>query len=416
MVIGDPMKSITQATARRCLLLRLLWSGVLVVLLAVFGEAVSASDSPIKEIALPEGLSSAQSIAIDARGRVWFSEKVGKKLTSFDPQSNKFESFSLPSSWGQLGFSKIAVGPQGDIWFTMHRWVENAQDPNMLGRFSPDDGYFTKYTLSIDSIPEDIFVASDGVIWFLANNKNSLYRVDPESFKIKGYSIPTENASPRGITADAKGNIWFSEANANKIGKFVPEDEVFHEYVVPTDFANPGEITIDKDGRVWFVKTTTNSLGVFYPDLLRFDEALIPTPKSSPNSIAADDNGRLWFLEYRANKVGVFDPVAAVFYEFDIPTFTSLPGELVIDHQRSVLWFTQSNTEAKRLGMLSLKEALQGSGKQKSLSQETSIKQKPMPVEPQVASVKWPLVIAIAIIAIFIGGGWYKYSRRLRNS
>ncbi len=286
----------------------------------------------------------------------------------------------------------------------------------MLGRFSPEDGYFTKYTLSIDSIPEDIFVASDGVIWFLANNKNSLYRVDPQNFKIKGYSIPTENASPRGITADAKGNIWFSEANANKIGKFVPKDEVFYEYDVPTDFSNPGEITIDKDGRVWFVETTANRLGVFYPDLLRFDEALIPTPKSSPNSIAADDNGRLWFLEYRANKVGVFDPVAAVFYEYDIPTFTSLPGQLVIDHQRSVLWFTQSNTEAKRLGRLSLQEAFLESGQQESLVVESSAKQKPLPGDPQAALIKWLLIITLAIIAIFVGGRWYKYSRRLRNS
>jgi len=416
MVIQESMKPISQATARRRLLLRELWGGVIVTLLAIYGGAVYASDSLIKEVVLPGELSSAQSIAIDASGRVWFSEKVGKKLASFDPQSNKFETFSLPSSWGELGFSKIAVGPQGDIWFTMHRWVENAQDPNMLGRFSPDDGYFTKYTLSIDSIPEDIFVASDGVIWFLANNKNSLYRVDPENFKIIGYSIPTENASPRGITADAKGNIWFSEANANKIGKFVPEDEVFYEYDIPTDFSNPGEITIDKDGRVWFVETTTNRLGVFYPDLLRFDEALIPTPKSSPNSIAADDNGRLWFLEYRANKVGVFDPVAAVFYEYDIPTFTSLPGQLVIDHQRSVLWFTQSNTEAKRLGMLSLQEAFLESGKQEPLVQETSAKQKPLPGDPQAASIKWLLIITLAIIAIFVGGRWYKYSRRLRNS
>ena len=32
--------------------------------------------SPIKEVALPEGLSSAQSMAIDSTGRVWFTEKV----------------------------------------------------------------------------------------------------------------------------------------------------------------------------------------------------------------------------------------------------------------------------------------------------------------------------------------------------
>ncbi len=415
MVALADMKSISQPNVHSRRALRRLWAGVTGMLLAVLVGVVSAANTPIREVALPEGLSSAQSITIDAQGRVWFSEKVGKKLAVFDPQDNQFETFSIPSSWGEVGFSKIAVGPKGDIWFTMHRWVENAQDPTMLGRFSPADGYFTKYALSIDAIPEDIFVADDGVVWFVANNKNSLYRVDPDSFKIKGYAIPTANASPRGITADAKGNLWFSEANANKIGKFVPVDEVFYEYEVPTDFANPGEIAIDEAGRVWFVETTANRLGVFYPELLRFDEALIPTPKSSPNSLAIDDVGRLWFLQYRANKVGMFDPVSAVFHEFDIPTFTSLPGEMVIDHQRSILWFTQSNTEAKRLGMLSLQEALPGKSEQESRANASPAGREPLPAGAQASPAKWLLVLALVVIAVFVGGGWYKYSRRLRN-
>jgi len=404
-----PIREQRQASTRRLLV------GLLIVFVILLGRtAVASANSLIKELPLPEGLSSAQSMAVDASGRVWFSEKVGKKLAVFDPSSDSFETFSLPSSWGELGFSKITVGPGGDIWFTMHRWVENENDPNMLGRFSPGDGYFTKYALSIDAIPEDIFVADDGVVWFLANNKNSLYRVNPKNFKIKGYAIPTENASPRGLVADDEGNIWFSEANANKIGKFVPKDEVFYEYEVPTDFANPGEIAIDADGRVWFVETTTNRLGVFYPKLDRFDEALIPTARSSPNSLAVDNAGRVWFLEYRANKVGVFNPKTAVFQEYDIPTFTSLPGEMAIDQQRSVLWFTQSSTEAKRLGMIALKEVPVESGGGGALVKDSISAQESLSPDTQRDSVKWLLVIAVIVIAVIVGG-WYRHSRNLRN-
>ena len=419
MVIVDleKMKSIPKggAGARQYLLISWLLSSVIFVWIAVFGGAVLASSNLISEVALPEALSSAQSIAVDAKGRVWFSEKIGRKLAVLDPKNNKFEIFPLPSSWGELGISKVVAGPRGDIWFTMRRWAENTKEPNMLGRFTPEDGYFTKYELSIDSIPEDIFVGPDGVIWFFAANKNSLYRADPVNFKVKGYPLPTENSSPRGITADANGHIWFAEANANKIGKFVPEDEVFYEYEVPTSFSNPGDIAIDEDGRVWFVETTTNRLGVFYPELLRFDEALIPTPKSSPNSIAADKNGNIWFLEYRANKVGVFNPTSAVFYEYDIPTYSSLPGALVIDHERSILWFTQSNTEAKSLGMLSLTDALLQSGKQESLAKESSSRQALLVDEHQSNSFNW-FILSLFVVAVFIGGGWFKYSRSMRNS
>ncbi len=403
------MESIAKGSIYRLL------SSVVIVWVAVFGGPSLASNDLIREVALPEALSSAQSITVDAAGRVWFSEKISNKLAVFDSKKNKFEIFPLPSSWGNLGFSKVVTGPGGDIWFTMRRGTGNVKEPNILGRFSPEDGYFTKYALSIDAIPKDLYIGPDGEIWFLAANKNSLYRVDPVSFKVKGYSLPSENASPGGLTADAKGHIWFSDVNANKIGKFVPEDEVFYEYDVPTSFSSPGEIAIDKDGRVWFVETAANRLGVFYPDRLRFDEALIPTSKSAPNSIAADKDGNIWFLEYRGNKVGVFNPTTAVFYEYDIPTYSSLPGELVIDHERSILWFTQSNTEAKSLGMLSLTDALLRNGGQELFTEESSSK-RILPVDDHSStSFNW-FIFSLIVVVIFIIVGWFKYSRGVRNS
>src|SRR3989338_5075542 len=105
------------------------------------------SATPIKEVVLPEGLSSAQSIAIDSVGRVWFTEKVGKNLAVYDPEKKEFSTYSLPASWGKMGFSNITLSPDGEIWFTVTRWVEGAEEPNILGRFTPADGYFTKYAI-----------------------------------------------------------------------------------------------------------------------------------------------------------------------------------------------------------------------------------------------------------------------------
>lgn len=336
--------------------------GVMLLCGAFFSSATgvaAATEEPlIREIALPEDLSSAQSIAIDAAGRVWFTEKVGKKLAVFDPESNKFKTYTLPATWGNMGFSKFALSPNGDIWFTLNRWAEGGKDAHVLGHFTPADGFFTKYTLSLDVLPKEIFVDAKGVVWFSAFDKSGLYRVDPKSFAIKGYAISSSNSYLGGLASDDNGNIWFSDANANKIGKFVPEEGTFYEYLLPTPFANPGEVSVGRDGKVWFVETSANRIGLFYPDLKRFDEAIIPTPNSSPSALAHDANGNIWFLEYRGNKVGVFNPKSAVFREFPIPNFSSLPGDMAIDHKRSILWFTQGSTEAKRLGMLSIEKAL----------------------------------------------------------
>jgi len=335
-----------------------LFSASAIGLAADASSEVISENKIIKEIALPEGLSSAQSIAIDAAGRVWFTEKIGKKLAVFDPQANTFKTYTLPPTWGNMGFSKFALSPDGDIWFTLNRWAEDGEEPNVLGRFSPADGYFTKYNLSIKVLPKEIIVDNTGVIWFSAYDKNSLYRVDPKNFALKGYAIPSANSFPGGLASDKHGNIWFSESNANKLGKFVPGKNVFYEYPVPTPFANPSAIAIDKQGKVWFVETAANRLGLFYPESQHFNEAIIPTPNSSPNALVHDDHGNVWFLQYRGNKVGLFDPKSALFREFTIPNFSSLPGDMAIDHKRSILWFTQGSTEAKRLGMLSIDKVL----------------------------------------------------------
>ena len=363
-------------------------------------ESVQArSASLVSEVVLPEGLGSAQSLTIDPTGRVWFTEKIGKKLAVYDPEKKEFATYPLPASWGNMVFSNITSGHDGAIWFTVNRWAESTEEPNMLGRFTPEDGYFTKYALSSKTIPEELIVDAKGVIWFFAANKNNLYRVDPKTFALKGYPIPTANGYPRSLAVAQNGHVWFVEANTNKIGEFIPEQETFHEHEVITSFANLGKISIDKNGKVWFVEVTANRIGVFTPEQKRFDEVIVPTPGSSPVALVNDDNGNIWFLEYKGNKVGVFNPESAIFHEYDIPTFSSFPTEIVIDRKRSLLWLSESSTEAKRLGMLSINEALTANSKQDNVPRSAS--------EEKVSSgsmTKWLVFLAVIVASVALGG------------
>ena len=366
----------------------------------------STTATLIREVTLPEGLSSGQSMAIDSAGRVWFAEKVGRNLAMYDPEKKEFTTHPLPASWGKMGFSNITLGLDGDIWFTVTRWIESAEEPHILGRFSPADGYFTKYALPHNSIPEELTVDAQGAVWFIASNKNHLYHVDPKTFALKGYPIPTANGNPKSLAADQKGHIWFAESAANKIGEFIPEQAVFYEHELLTQFANPGRISIDKQGRVWFVEVTANRIGVFSPEQKRFDEVIIPTPSSAPVALIHDDYGNVWFLEYKGNKVGVFNPEKATFHEFDIPSFGSLPADMAIDRKRSLLWFTQSATESKNLGMISIDEALAEINKKNSAPAAISAEKTSNENIPT-----W-LVSLIAIIGIVMLGVWLSRKSR----
>ncbi len=365
----------------------------------------SGAGSPVSEVVLPEGLGSAQSMTIDPTGRVWFTEKIGKKLAVYDPEKKGFATYPLPASWENMGFSYITSGPDGEIWFTVNRWAEGSEEPNMLGRFTPADGYFTKYALSSKTIPEELIVDAKGVIWFFATNKNNLYRVDPKTFAIKGYPIPTANGYPRSLAVAQNGHIWFVEANTNKIGEFIPEQETFHEHEVLTSFANLGKISIDKNGKIWFVEVTANRIGVFSPEQKRFDEVIIPTPGSSPVALVNDDNGNIWFLEYKGNKVGVFNTVSAIFHEYDIPTYSSYPTEMVLDRKRSLLWFTQSSTEAKRLGMLPINEAL-------TANKQNNVPNASAEDVSSESMTKWLIFLAALGVSVALGGWLTRKSRK----
>ena len=374
-----------------------------VMLLMLVNDAVAVADgtTPISEFDLPKEISAANSIDLDRSGNVWFTEKVGKNLTMFDPVTKVFTVYPLPVSWGNVGPSRITFSPQGDIWFSVRRWAESVAETNMLGKFSLLDNSYHRYSLSARAVPEELIVDTDGIVWFLAPDENTLYRFNPEINKLKHYVIPTMNAYPRAISLDKKGNIWFAEANANQLGRFTPATAVFREYQIPTPFANPGEITIDGEGKIWFVELTANRIAVFYPDWERFDEALIPTARGMPNAIKADTNGNLWFLEYRGNKVGVFNPVEATFHEYDIPAFNSQPGALAIDHKRGVLWFTESNTEVKKLGQLSIKAALSAKDKTDNAANKYP---DGLPAQPGMAR---PAYLLLLLFTLVVTGIWY---------
>jgi len=339
----------------------LLWQlSAYVMLLALFNECAAASTTPtpISEFDLPKEISAANSIGVDSSGNVWFAEKVGKNLTMFNPETKVFEVHPLPTTWGNVGPSRITFSPQGDIWFSVRRWAESVMETNSVGKFSLSDHSYHRYVLPSHTVPEELVVDTNGIVWFLAPDENRLYQFAPATAALQGYTIPTRNAYPRAISLDKKGNIWFAQANANQLANFDHATAAFHEYKIPTAFANPGEIAIDEQGRIWFVELTANRIGVFYPQWNRFDEVLIPTARGMPNGIKVDANGNLWFLEYRGNKIGVFNPVTASLAEYDIPSFNSQPGALAIDHKRGLLWFSESNTEVKKLGRLDIKAAL----------------------------------------------------------
>ncbi len=379
----------------------------------VEATAAKKGDSIITEYRLPEAVSAPSGIVVDVPGRVWFTEKIGKSLTMFDPEGKQFEVHTLPDTWKGIGPLRIALAPDGSIWFTVRRWADTETPTNLLGRYTPASNRFDRFDLPDGMVPEDLVVADDGSVWFLDPDSNRLHRFQPETAALESHAIPTANGYPRRLVLDGQGALWFAQSNINGIAHFDPVGKRFQEYRIPTPFANPGAVAVDGADNVWFVEMTANRIGVFYPSMQRFDEAMVPTARGLPNAIAADAGGNIWFLEYRGNKVGLFLPKAAAFHEFTIPTYDSQPGEMALDRSRNRLWFSQASTESKKLGLLDIERALAASAHpQPELDKSAGgIAQRAADGKRSRDMVR--ILITIMMVIVFVAG--YLYYRRFNK-
>jgi len=297
---------------------------------------VSSPRPALSEYLVPTPLGYPYDIAIDKRGKVWFSELDGIKIGCFDPSTRTFKEFPLPPSvFGPLG---IEFDSEGMLWI--------ATPPNKILRFDP---YTTRYATY--EIPGegtfDIAVDEKGNVWYTVFSGNKVGKLEPNTGLVEDYLIPTFNSQPACLDIDEGGLIWFTEFNASKIGCFDPNKKSFDEYELTLGSA-PFGITVDRHGVVWFTEHKANKVGKIVPSQLAISEYQLPHLNSGPRGIAADDHGLVWFTEFDGERVVRIDPESETFLEVSLP-LDSGPSRIVVDSE-GVVWFTESR--GNRIGRL----------------------------------------------------------------
>ncbi|GIU71754.1 MAG: hypothetical protein KatS3mg003_1233 [Candidatus Nitrosocaldaceae archaeon] len=227
----------------------------------------------IKEFEAPEN---SEPVAINVNnGIVWFADSKERRIIKFDPSTQEFEEFPLPS---------------------------NARS-NII---------------SIWSLVFD----KDGNLWFQDAGANSIWRFYINEQRFEQYIIPT---LPEGFGTSYPINIvfvndkvWFSEIYGKKIGVLDPlkvkdkSSEGITEIEVASDLETLGPLSVDKDNNIWFTALTFPIKGELFkldPDTLEFTKYDLPKNIASPVGIAIDDNNRLWINDHGTSSIIIFDPV-----------------------------------------------------------------------------------------------------------
>lgn len=192
--------------------------------------------------------------ALDLEGRVWFNGHFSKEpevLGYVDPATGEKRTFDVPVETMDDGGSTIPYGlraaPDGTIWMTQ-------LTGGRLVKFDPASESFSLYPLPTSySGPRRLDIAEDGTVWVPEFANNRLARFDPESETFTEYELPTPDALPYVARVDHRSRVvWVGTAGADMMVRFDPTTETFTEIPLPTRGALIRHIAIDpRNGDVW---------------------------------------------------------------------------------------------------------------------------------------------------------------------
>ncbi len=223
-----------------------------------------------------------------------------------------FSSYPVPST--ALPPSNIAVGPEGDLWFT---------DPGSPGQFGSvtTGGAVTMHPLpagkfGLQDGPYQITAGGDGAsLWMGMDTVIAVATVSASGgVTFTSDSIPNVTGNTLlgrqigSLTLGPYNNVWFTgttDAGASFIGEITPLGKV---YEFTKNLQAPGNITDGPNGNIWYLYSSGDGIGEVTPTgptTASITGYTFPNSGTNVNrslhAIAAGPGGDVWFTETVTN-------------------------------------------------------------------------------------------------------------------
>ena len=146
---------------------------------------------------------------------------------------------------------------------------------------------------------ERVAVAPNGRVWF-TQGMTPISELDPNTDTLLAFGLPP-GTSALGITVDVTGNVWFTDISRPAIGRLDPTTGDVHLWTIPGG-VQPFDLALDDIGNVWFTDREANAVGYLSP--ARNEISMYPlSPNTHPVDLVIDEVGRVWFTAERGNFV-----------------------------------------------------------------------------------------------------------------
>jgi virginiamycin B lyase len=211
----------------------------------------------------------------------------------------------------------LVADSQGYIWFT-------ANYKGYIGRLNPASGEVTQYPMPDPAArdPHSLVFDQKGILWFTCETSNFVGRLDPRPGAVKLVLSPTARSSPYGIVVTSRGIPFYCEFGSSKLASIDPDTMIITEHLLH-DGARPRRLTVAPGDIIYYSDYARGYLGRFSPATGKVEEWASPGgPGSKPYGIAATQDGMIWYSESGVSPDTIvrFDPSTAAFARWPIPS------------------------------------------------------------------------------------------------
>ncbi len=254
------------------------------------------------------GVSIVTVMALDPHNHLWFVDPIMKNLGQYDPSTGKSRLFKLPIQGAASGI--MVNANDNSIWVT-------APVDNKVLRFNPQTNNFTAFILPTGNAQPFGIIADkmSGQIW-IAEGIGKIANIDPSNkYRITEYAPSTVQVnsnnstlkSPTALFADpVTGNIYISQHEGHTVSVFNPLLKTFKDFSPLNTNGLPFGMAMDSSyHNLWVAEHTINKIAAIDPQTGASKELTIPNQTPIVQWITADNKGNIWLAEQRGNSLAV---------------------------------------------------------------------------------------------------------------
>jgi virginiamycin B lyase len=232
----------------------------------------------------------------------------------------------------------VAPARDGAVWYT-------AQARGRLGRLDPATGRTREIPLGEGSRPHGVIVGPDGAPWITDGGLNAIVRVDPGSEAVRRFPLPADRPGVNLNTAsfDRRGVLWFT-GQGGVYGSVDPRSGRVRVLDAPGG-PGPYGITTTPDGKVYYASLAGSHIARIDQATAKATRLDPPTPGQGARRVWSDSKGRLWVSEWNAGRLGSYDPAAGRWWEWRLPGQSPQPYAVYVD-DRDQVWLSDFGANA----------------------------------------------------------------------